>query len=260
MEGSVQTAEPKAGQVKSKVGLEPSSGGALLKKVSDGEDDSTRCFVDSGVLVTFPASTSKQRQEDVLNSLLFAQLAADKEYNRLDDPLNWFSYFEYILRNVGWVLTNLKFQIDPGEDYFVFSSLALNQMIKNGSETKDVETFRKIFNILHSLPDTDPSIEILYRNTFNETSQASSLILSSFEETEDKGVQLKLIMIGFEGVDEELHRYLFHVYDSKRVSFPEAKSTTMVLNEDTFAKIRASIIEKLGDKIKTMISEVKMSK
>ncbi len=222
-------------------------------------DGSTRCFVDAGVVVTFPTSTSQQRQADVLYSLLFAQLAADKEYSRQIDPLNWFSYFQYILQNIGWVLTNLDFKVTPSEDYFVFSSLALNQMAKNGIATEDVELFRKIFNTLHGLPDTDTSIQILYGNSYNDTGHASSLILSSFGETEDKAVQLKLIMIGFEGVEEKVYRYLFHVYDSKKVSFPEAKSTTMVLNQDTFDKIRDTVVQKLGDKVKTMISEVKIT-
>ena len=131
-------------------------------------------------------------------------------------------------------------------------------MTKNGSATKDVDSFRKIFNVLHSLPDTDTNIKILYGSTYNATNHASSLILCSFEETEDDSVQLKLIMIGFEGVDEKVYRYLFHVYDTKRVSFPEAKAIAMVLNENTFEKIRATVVEKLGDKVKTMISEVKL--
>ena len=81
MEGSVQVAESKSAQDEQlKSGSELPRGEPALKKARD--DDTIRCFVDSGVLATFPTSTSKQRQEDVLYSLLFAQLAADGEYNR----------------------------------------------------------------------------------------------------------------------------------------------------------------------------------
>ena len=222
-------------------------------------DPAVQCYVDSGVLVTFPKDTSSLRKEDVLNSLLFAQLSADKTYNRETDTENWFSYFEYILQNIGWVLTSTKFDVEVGGDYFVFASLALNQMAGNSWKEADIETFRSFFNTLHGLPDTDASVQILYSNTYSDSTHGSSLILCSFKETPEKEVQLSLLMLGFEGLNESAYRYLFHAYRAKGVTFSKAETSNMVLNEDVFQKIRATIIEKLGDKVKTMISEVKIT-
>lgn len=106
-------------------------------------DEPVICYVDGGALVTFPAMTSSHNQQDVLNSLLFAQLAADKQHDRHANPGEWFDYFEYVVQNIGWVLTSMKYDVEVSEDYFVFSSLALNLLEKNESAGKDVETFRR---------------------------------------------------------------------------------------------------------------------
>lgn len=235
---------------------------ATVTVVGQEDDDPAvqQCYVDAGVLVTFPKDTPGLRKEDILNSLLFAQLAADKSYSRETDIENWFSYFEYILQNIGWVLTSTKFDVKVGDDYFVFASLALNQMVGNDWKEADIETFRVLFNTLHGLPDTDTSVQILYGNTYSDSTHASSLILCSFKETPEKEVQLSLLMLGFEGLSESAFRYLFHAYRAKGVAFSKAKASHMVLNEEIFQKIRATVIEKLGDKVKTMISEVKIPK
>lgn len=219
-------------------------------------DEPVICYVDDGALVTFPAMTSSHNQQDVLNSLLFAQLAADKQYDRQANPGEWFDYFEYVVQNIGWVLTSMKYDAEVSEDYFVFSSLALNLLEKNESAGKDVEMFRRFFNALHSLPNTDRSIEVLYGKAYDQSINASSLILCSFIETPDKAVKLNLMMVGFSGIDEKVYRYLFHVFDARSLTFSKVKSSTMVLNEHTFAKVRASVLEKLGDKVKTLISQV----
>lgn len=225
-----------------------------------GDHPTGQCYVDSGVLVIFPVDTPSLRKEDILDSLLFAQLAADKSYSRETETEDWFGYFEYVLQNIGWVLTSTKFDVEVGDDYFVFASLALNQMAGNRWKEGDIETFRGLFNTLHGLPDADTSVQILYGNTYSNSTNGSSLILCSFKETLEKEVQLSLLMLGFEGLSESAYRYLFHAYRSKGVTFSQAKTSHMVLNEEVFQKIRATVIEKLGDRVKTMISEVKIPK
>lgn len=231
-----------------------------VKRVTQSEvPTAVHCYVDAGVLVALPANTSTQRQQDVLNSLLFAQLAACKAYSRENDPEGWFSYFEYVLRNIGWVLTSTKFDVAVNDDYFVFASLALNQMTDNEHWDAEVGTFRGLFNTLRGLPDNDTNIQLLYGNTYNERTQATSLILCSFRVSPDNEVQLRLLMFGFKGIKDTAHRYLFYVYQAKDVEFGKAKSTAMVLNDDIFKKIKSTIVEKLGDRVKTMISEIKIS-
>lgn len=222
--------------------------------------EATQYYVDAGILVTFPSNTSVQWQQDVLNSLLFAQLAARNEYSRGNDPDGWFGYFQRVLENIGWVMTSTAFSVAVSDhDYFVFSSLALNQMMGNKRWHVEVETFRRFFNTLHDLPDNDTNIQLLYGTAYDKNStNATNLILCSFGASSDNEVQLSLIMLGFEGVRNTTHayvkRYLFYIYRAADVKFGKAKSLNMVLNEAIFRKVEPTILGKLGDRVKSMIS------
>ncbi len=243
------------------VGL--SSGYAISNDESIAADNSPMsCFVDSGIIVTFPLGKklTDQKKRDVLYSLLFAQLASDKQAPRQVDPDNWFKYFNYVLGNIGWVLTSTEFEVNVPDDFFVMSSLALKQLAKSNSfnSSNTLDTFRNIFNTLHSLPDDDVVLELLYNNTYDKESYSSSIILCSFDIRRDNQVELNLLMISVGSNREAAYRYLFHLYDAREVNFDTAKNDVMVLNEMTFEKIRSMVVTKLGSKVDTMIREIEM--
>ena len=226
-------------------------------------ENTTLCYVDAGVLVTFPGNTSTQWQQDVLDSLLFAQLAARVNHSRGSDPEDWFSRFQYVLNTIGWVMTSTKFNVGVSDDYFALSSLALNEMAQTMHWDTKVETFRRLFNTLQSLPDNDINIKLLYGTTSSENSStinATNLIISSFQVSSRNEVQLNLLMLGFQGSQDIVQRYLFYVYRTADVKFTSAKSSAMVLNQALFRKVKPTILKMLGDKAKTMISKVEVKK
>ena len=52
-------------------------------------DGKAQALVDAGSLVSFTSNLKGQQKEDVLNSSLLAQLAANKRYDRFNDSENW---------------------------------------------------------------------------------------------------------------------------------------------------------------------------
>ena len=48
------------------------------------------------------------QQEDVLNSTLFAQLAANQSYDRQTRFMEWYEYYRDILWNIGWDVAEFK--------------------------------------------------------------------------------------------------------------------------------------------------------
>ena len=66
-------------------------------------------YVNDGSLVSFVAGVDKQFQEDVLNSTLLAQLAANKKFDREQDSRNWYTFYKTVLENVGWTLQGFGF-------------------------------------------------------------------------------------------------------------------------------------------------------
>jgi hypothetical protein len=59
-------------------------------------------YVAAASVVSFTDGVSGQQKEDLLNSTLLAQLAANHRFDREKDTLNWYEAYRTVLRGVGW--------------------------------------------------------------------------------------------------------------------------------------------------------------
>lgn len=66
-------------------------------------------LVDAGSLVSFTSQLNGQHKEDVLNSTLLAQLAANKKYDRYSQTEDWYKFYTDVMGNIGWVMQSFKF-------------------------------------------------------------------------------------------------------------------------------------------------------
>jgi len=57
-------------------------------------DNPRTAFIDGGSAVSFVAGVTSLSQRDALNSCLLAQLAANKQYNRENDTVNWYNFYK----------------------------------------------------------------------------------------------------------------------------------------------------------------------
>ena len=80
----------------------PLSGG----KPADYKDQG---FIDGGSLVSFTEKVKRHQREDVLNSTLLAQLAADKKYDRESQTDDWYNFYVQVLIEVGWDFKRFQF-------------------------------------------------------------------------------------------------------------------------------------------------------
>ena len=64
-------------------------------------------MVVAGSTVSFLPGMTKQQQEDVLDSTLLAQLAANKKHDREKQTDAWYQTYAEVLGNIGWVIKKL---------------------------------------------------------------------------------------------------------------------------------------------------------
>lgn len=64
--------------------------------------------VNKGTLLSFNGSVSAQGIEDISNSILFAQLAADHEISQTNRPSDWPNSFLKTLSRIGWVENSMS--------------------------------------------------------------------------------------------------------------------------------------------------------
>lgn len=66
-------------------------------------------YVSDGSLVSFVSSLTGEQKQDVLDSSLLAQLAANKKYDRESDTDKWYKEYTNVMQMLGWVMQGFKF-------------------------------------------------------------------------------------------------------------------------------------------------------
>ncbi|KAG8724411.1 hypothetical protein FRC09_018869, partial [Ceratobasidium sp. 395] len=86
---------------------------AYFVKDLDTAASKETAWVSGGALYIFDRELSKTQKSDIVNSTLLAQLAADKNYDRITDTDNWYQSYVNTLGRIGWVASEFGFDPAP---------------------------------------------------------------------------------------------------------------------------------------------------
>lgn len=94
----------------------PASAGSGIVHASE-----TRAgFVDAGSVVCFNSNIQLQQRDDVLESSLLAQLAANKQYDRFTDFNEWYKFYDKAMAEIGWRVQSFE----PFSEYLASPDLS----------------------------------------------------------------------------------------------------------------------------------------
>lgn len=72
-------------------------------------DETEQGFVNLGALQSFTTALTSQEKEDVINSILLAQLTASHMYNRETQYIEWYETYVKALVKLGWMVDSYRF-------------------------------------------------------------------------------------------------------------------------------------------------------
>jgi hypothetical protein len=199
------------------------------------------------------AGVSKQHREDVENSALLAQLAANKQYNREKDTENWYTFYRTVLENVGWVVPDFSFdQFQAAGDTFTVDKVIVDllQSIATGDEVAVVES---TLNAMKSLDQGDGRL-VLYETQTHSDHQGN---FQAHSVSESGGSVVMRIGTFYFGTEDTVTRILWFNFPSSRTSFYEG-AQTMELDEDVYSQVRQTIKAKLGANAKDFVKDLEI--
>ncbi len=174
-------------------------------------------FLNAGVLVILHGNLTSTNQQNIQNSLLISQLAADRKFNRHNEVGEWYRMFSSTLGNIGWVINSNDFQLNqPTNPTFNLASLALNEMARMNLIKEDVEKFRRVANMLQQLPEDSDLLKLLYKNR-TELSAGASIMMAVGRLANESSVVIQLYIITAMSSSEGTKKYLAHIYSSQSV-------------------------------------------
>jgi hypothetical protein len=223
----------------------------LQKDVAvEGEEQS---FLNAKSLVSFISEVNGQRRNDVLNSVLLAQLAANKQFPDDTQILDWYKAFVKILNNLGWAIESAEFStFQSGTDIFEVENAIIDILTTafgGAFKTVIVKTLASI----KGLSDTNGKITAFEKNTHSLSKGAFQIGLAK-EENGTVSLQIGSFLLTS---SNEIKKILFFksTKDKTKLDYCSRKGT---LDEEVYNKIRQAVLDKLGGKVTEFITEVEI--
>lgn len=207
-------------------------------------------FVDAGVLFSFAPSTADRSRSNMMESVLLAQLAADKKLSRFTEPDDWYNFYINILGDLAWQITAFRAEqyVPPGSA-FTLKDVVLDMLsgIATGGE---VDLVRETILTFNKLPDDDPRVRV-----YEGFSHSSSIVDLQVGVT-DRSSVLSTLGVGLETEQEIQGLFTEEFLVARLVGQVRTFSYRAALNEKAYAPLRDAVITKLGSKRSELILDL----
>lgn len=216
------------------------------KKINNANDQciinwgGKSAIINAGAMNIFDGKLSVLNKQDTSNSLLFAQLAANKEWNRYTDSREWFAFFTDVLNNIGWSGVSATSHTSSG-DHIQWEDLVLNTMEAYADED-ELALAQLGMSSWQNLPTDSKAMNIWETNTIENQYQNFQVIPGVFNQK--TGVNIVL-----SGIHSSARKDFDGFLSFNNFYSIQEQVERMILNESVYAQVREAIIEKLGDRI-----------
>jgi hypothetical protein len=235
-------------------------------------------------VVAFSDGIFGQQKEDLLNSTLLAQLAANKKYDRERDTLNWYTFYRSVLEQLGWIiekqrpsgrLPDLRKFVPSRNDFpnrptlpgrpagFTFTRVVVDRPRFTAGSTVMKVLHKKVnenifivtqaaLEALSDLDDRDRRV-IIFENSSHSSGRGNFQIVSVSVEPPER---LRMTMVAvFFATDERVSRVLSFNFAGGSTQMFQARDT-MTLDSAVYDAVRDQVIQQLGDQASAYIDEL----
>ena len=216
-------------------------------------ENQEQSFLNDKSVVSFASEVNGQRRKDVLNSVLLAQLAANKQFSDDTQILDWYRAFIKVLNNLGWMIQEAEFStFEAKADVFEVQNAIIEILTKAFGGTFQ-SVIMSTLDSIKALGDEDGKITAFEKNTHSLSKGAFQIALAT-EANETVALQLGTFMLNS---SNEIKKILFFKSskDRTRLDYCSRQGT---LNEEIYAIARQSVSDKLGDKIDHFVAEIEL--
>ncbi|TFK81631.1 hypothetical protein K466DRAFT_666998 [Polyporus arcularius HHB13444] len=208
--------------------------------------------VAAGSSVSFVGNLPAQMKSDVLNSTLFAQLAANKQFDRQEQTTKWYDYYKYVLETVGYNVQSFDFaRMSDANSYLTVDNLLLKlaEAYLSGAELALFTT------MINSLKDAKNQGAVTLFDSSSKSFSKANFQLGVAADTQ--GNAMFKIGAYYYGAQQNIDRVLFFTFGSQKVEFYAGNQTMLLVNQ-VYSQVRKEIVAKLGANAKDLVSGIEL--
>lgn len=208
-------------------------------------------------LLAFAEGVSRQNKDDVMDSFLFASLAANKAFNPESQSQQWYAQFHKVLSTLGWLSTNWsyaryrsshqRFTMDQAGLDILGSAIAAAALPGPASAAMLAVAGEAI----KTLRESAEPLRLFDRQT--KSHKGASFRIGACAEAADGTIQLAMGAVNFHAQSEVTH-VLFWEWDSAQVETFRGEDN-LVLNSRLYAQVRKAVQDRLGNNAIAAIEE-----
>lgn len=225
-----------------------------LQRMTLANDDPDALVAGSGVL-SFLNGLTKQQKQDVLDSVMLAQLGANAKYpDQSTQRDEWFEHYSLILSKCGWTTTGESLRrVTNLQQEFTMDQVALEIIATvvgaNGKPIVDM-----MLAVFAALKETPPALGLFEQQANNESS-GNFQILPCIA-TDDGEVIMIKSCVQFNST-EKVKKILFWTWKENTVElYAAANSTT--LNQRLYSQIREQVQKTLAGHASRFIEDINL--
>ncbi len=239
---------PKAGQAHKgrALPISPAAIAADIQKPS--------AFVDKGSIVAFTAGVSGQNREDVLNSTLLSQLAADHKYDREKQVMDWYGFYQDVLGKIGWVVQGFNFETRKQSQQSFTMDEAVLEIAEAALTGQEELVVVAAIDAMRKLPKKDGRLQLFNHSAASDTEGNFQISVCS---EKNGAVAMKTMAFTYDARQQNTD-VLFFSYASSSTQLKTA-TVGQSLDSNVYAQVRQTAITKLGDNAKNFVLDLDIS-
>lgn len=205
-------------------------------------------LVDAGSLVSFTSHLNTQQKEDVLNSTMLAQLAANAKYDRFTQTEDWYKFYTEVMGKIGWVMQGFKFEkFQSNQTDFKISQEVLQLL--TALIGSDEELMNVVKETIDGLAKSQEGVSLFSSNSASANRENFQILPC----TVDKSNQINVCFLGSSFQASQVDsNYFFFTYAKQDIALFKA-GQVVTLNEDVYAQVREEVKTKLGTRAKDFV-------
>lgn len=209
----------------------------------------------AGSLVSIAAGICDEHRDDVLDSTLFAQFAANGRYQRDTQTDQWYSVYVQTLNLLGWNTVGFRFQkyAHLPEQFQMYDAIL---ELTSGLWTKSAQdSLTAMLRALGSFKSTDRRIQLLGGSSVAASAGNFQLGVAESAKGDQIRMQTMAVLFNSQGIPAD---FLFDSYTAASMNL-FASSQTMVLNDNVYSRMRSTVRNRLNAQISQFIVSIPLS-